>query len=1467
MLLNSWKEQVHLKRVALSSLLILCFLIIISDAKTTTKSYSENGQLTVAQVDTYSDDTIIILLKSSTGSCSDNTLHFRIISKDGTETPCDYYNSSIPQNNFCFPASSNIQKRNYQENEEDCDENESKPVEHPIHKYPEHSDDKPEDCTTTGHYESKPTEHPKNPDESEDCTTTYDYHESKPTEQPGKKDCKDSEADCEKNCEKDCENSCKQPGEDCANGCKDSDVNCKNLCNLYEDCKNNCQTSVDNCKKSCSNDFENCGGTSSGGNGGNGSGTGNGGNGSGTGSGNGGNGSGTGSGNGGNGSGTGTSGGNGSGTGSGTSGGNGGNGSGTGTTPNGGTPSTTPVPSGSSTIPISSNGTGIVIPPSKTSGSYGLYGDSIVIYALTKPLVLVTYYCNYPSQSYQRCGIIVDWSTKSARGDVITFDKSCTASQIIKSYKYDGFMYTCYDYTTNTLTWTPYILNTDGSITKRSSGQTSEIAQISNMTQFSKYIKIFPIENDDYGLVYTKIVPQSGLGITSSTTKWSLYAMWISSQDSSMTGDVSIYDSQPGTNTTDYNLYQCSVAHDSIGYNCLVYTKRTDKTVYVNINFWKNGNVNKTDEINLNLPAPYTTYNVIDVEPLSHGGYIFIAENSTNTGQASNVKGFIYYENGTSYGPWDIPDFTSNSGAFGSVVSLSPAPNTVVSPPVSALGLTYAVPVSKSTGFFKIWEVNTTGGDDILRGQIPASDDRVKIDNTNVTVSLFPFYTASGNKQYYTTVDDDAIKYATADQNINGIDRLVWNFSTSAASDTSSGGASTIVRLTPDGTKQYVNLSPNDQSTFAKNLGDEIATALECDSSRIKIPTHYQYSNFNNSGDQIFMRVNIAQGSQSQDRGASYLANDLNDMITYKSSSPISTGTNSKNLDQYNGAWLLPVLWNRYKYILIGVFVGLALLGLLWWLACRRRYSRFGKAKRRQYAMLNFLTIFVSTLIIVDLVLDILFIVFHGKDEKWILPVSRELNEDKYRKWWQMHSRTALATTLLAGLDVEALNVASSRTASIGSLNAPYSPEADRRIFYATTILLLIEDVPQFIFLIIYQKVTIIPAIIPILVLSSCSILIVLRVISIIYLAFFCEREWRYEDEILDDEPKREAYADASSEKPPKKTDKKPDNRPLGQTHIVTLSDPDPLIDIRDSHEKPPGKHPAFVEPGIMSDVKNGKKGKDTSKAQESKTLRPPGTGVGARISDISSDVERPIGKYTESQMMDLPSDGHFETRRTQYVVDGITHIREEQVYVPETTREEFDSQHDVHRSHRQGDGGEIIVDERTYTLGDAPNITSDTHRPQMQISQGDAPEIIRSPMSTREQTTTYHSPSSQTTTTTTTIRGGTPTTTTTTWLGDQEFRELQGGNQGGNHGGNHGGSRTYTTEETHQLPGGVTETVYTTTTENSGQEFRELQGGNHGGNHGGSRTYTTQETHQLPGGGTETIYRTTTETTEEETE
>ncbi|CAG8525886.1 21622_t:CDS:10 [Cetraspora pellucida] len=1502
MLLNRWKEPVHLKRVVLSLLVVLYFLIIASDARVLTNSYNEIEPLTVAQADTYPDDTIIILLKSTvSGSCGDPILHFRIITKDGAINKCDFNlsnnNNIIPLNNFCF-QNNILHKRNYQEYGEDCD-NENEPK-----KQPEHPDKGSEVCTTTQHaYESKPTEHPEHPDDkSEDCTTTSDSYGSKPTGHPsGKKDCDDGSENCG--------NDCKQSKEDCEKGCDESD---------------------ENCKKGCSDKWGNCEGTSPGGgpgqtpNGGQNGTTPNGGPGQTPNGGpgqtpNGGPGQTPNGGpgqtpNGGPGQ-TPNGGQNGttpnSGPGQTPNGQNGTtpNSGQNGTTPNSGQNGTTPNSGQNGTIPNSgqngtipnANGTTTAIPfnsngpiaiPRSKSSSY----STINIYALTRPFVLVTYYCNYP-QSYQMCGIIIDWSSNNVKGNVIYFGEGCSATKIVKSYKSDGFLYTCYNSTTSILTWTPYTLTTDGTITYGTTSHSSEITHITDMTQFPKYINIFPTENGDYGLVYTKYVSQSGQGMIS---PWQLYLIWISHTDSSTKGNSLIYESQPSTNTTDYYLYQCSVAQESVGYNCLIYTQRTDKTVYVNINFWSSGSVNKTTEFGVNLPAPYTT--VIDVETLSYGGYIFVAKNTTNATDVGSVEGFIYYSNGTGYGPWGLPPIittvpiiglspnntvwtiipsannTNNSsswtvessdtltnfrpaGMLGSayVSRVTPVTNSVITPPLQEVIITYTSQVNKSTGFFRIWEVNTTGGDDSLRGSIPAYNDRVKINNENVTVSLLSSYTSSSHKEYYITVDDDAVKNPQ-DQNLIGIKKLVWNFTTSDVTDTTTGDRSVIIRLTPEGTQHYVNLSPNDKSSFCESMRSDIATVINCDTSRIKIPTLYQYSNYNNTGaaDQIFMRVNIAQnapsgqsaqgvqGTQGDNRGGPSLANDLNDVIVNKDISAISTGTTSKYIDQNNGAWLIPDLWNRYKYILIGVFVGLALLSLLWCLTCCKSNREEAIQKRRKAsAILGFLTIFVSTLIVVDLVLDILFIVFHGKDEKWImvvsvvflvvpvacstlltfLIVSRELREnDRYKRWWKDHSYTALALTMFSGIDNEALNVASSHFAGYRSLNAPYTQETDQRIIMSIVFIMFIEDVPQFIYLIIYQKVTIIPAIVPILALSSCTILIFIRVISIIYLAFFCERNLfqDYEEEVGEKDsiengvaPPKEPTNGKRREEPPAllvdigsgTTDKNGKNgrSPIspGETRLHNLSD-----DV----DRPIGKFTGEShKAALMAISKNGKNGS---------TPRSP-VEVEAHRSDLSTDIEKPIGKYTESQIIDSPStEGHFETRITQYTDEhGVTHTRREQIFIPEV------------------ETTTTVHEENIYI--DSPDI----HRSQTQMSQ----DGYFGSQVTRDESVTYELPD----------RTGTPTTTSSTttahgYIGGQDIRSTPTT------------TSTFTTHEYFGSPGGtqVIRTIRDPSGEVTEQHTQEFQGEPRSDVH--THTSRTEETHIIPGG-TETII--TTETTETETE
>ncbi|CAG8537064.1 11673_t:CDS:10, partial [Scutellospora calospora] len=1035
-------------------------------------------------------------------------------------------------------------------------------------------------------------------------------------------------------------------------------------------------------------------------------------------------------------------------------------------------PTTTSVPS----IALSPGSTGSVIHSSKTSGSYGI----INIYALSKPLILVTYYCNYPVQSYQMCGLILDWSG-NVKGNVITFSESCSASEIVKSYKEEGFLYTCYNSTTNTLKWAPYILNSDQSFSTNSSGQTTEITQITNMTLFSKFINIFPTEDGGYGLVYTHYTSIIGQGISS---PWVLYYMGISNKDSSSKTPFQIYHSQPNTNTTDYKLYQCSVAQESVGYNCLLYNNRTDKSVYININFWTSSFFSNQTELTVNLPAPYT--NVIDIEALAYGGYIFVAKDTSSTTGVGNYKGYIYYNNGTYVGDWGLPVITSDQpivgvspdntvwaingsssssnvtmvssdtltnfrpgGALGSsyIQSVIPAANSTIAPGMSVLYITYTGPVSKSSGYFRIWQVNPSGGDDYLRGKIPASDNRVKVDGANVTISLLPSFTSSGSERFYVTVDDDAMKNQE-NQNLIGIKKPAWSFNTSPAQDNGTGVAKVIVRLTTEGTTLYVSSSSNDRSTFVRNMSSNIATVLGCDISRISMPILYQYSTShdNNVGDQIFMGVNFNQGSATE-RSASSLANDLNETIANKDISAISTGTTSNYLDQSNGAWPIPYLWGKYKFILIGVLIGLAILFLLWFLACRRRYRDDKTRRRRQYATRSFITIFLSTLIVVDLILDIIFICLHGRDEKWILPVSRELSHNEhYKKWWQRHSRTALATTLLSGLDNEALNVSSSHTGGFRSLNAPYSPEADRRIFYCTAIIVLIEDVPQFIFLIIYQKVTIIPAIVPILALCSCTILIFFRVISIIYLGFFYDRtsiaDRDYDEELKDEKDSIEAM-DPGGPVPVHNTERVPTGR-----LIPTEEESQTMSNIPSHH-----KGALFIGSGSVG--KDGKNGKDSPKTSDRG-----GLGVHAKKTDLA-EHEGPLGKFAHRHSnLDLGMDDQdFETREEIIEEDGVPITKIEKIYSPKIEKtniyEDVYIEGDAHQSQTR-EGSSTIQEithlshhqlppdfppgsrTQTTTYVDEEGITrtrTEYIYPQGQFSESHLPDL---PQGSRTNTTTY---------------------------------------------------------------------------------------------------------------------------------
>ncbi|CAB4397511.1 unnamed protein product [Rhizophagus irregularis] len=311
------------------------------------------------------------------------------------------------------------------------------------------------------------------------------------------------------------------------------------------------------------------------------------------------------------------------------------------------------------------------------------------------------------------------------------------------------------------------------------------------------------------------------------------------------------------------------------------------------------------------------------------------------------------------------------------------------------------------------------------------------------------------------------------------------------------GDTSATILLTPNGTKNYLK----NKKTYVNDMSNEISMALSIEKSRIFISyDRYQYKK-NTSEDQILLLVNI-KGTKGPDQPSSFmLRRNLNNSITYKD---ISLGLHTRDLDSTYGAPENPHLWVICRYALIGVVSGLSFLLSIWFFAA----NNFPKGK-------NFSTIIFYPLILVDFVLDIIVLRDHGSDLKWfyicgwvflLVPiffniitswylVYYQLNSSKdAENWWKDYPIVALGFVLLSLIDLEALNVVTSRCAGSEALNAKFTGGGKKRVDRSIIIIAFIEDVPQLIIYVLYQRYTVIPATIPILVLSSACIVLLFKI-------------------------------------------------------------------------------------------------------------------------------------------------------------------------------------------------------------------------------------------------------------------------------------------------------------------------------------------------------------------------------------
>ncbi|CAG8663777.1 3125_t:CDS:2 [Funneliformis mosseae] len=839
------------------------------------------------------------------------------------------------------------------------------------------------------------------------------------------------------------------------------------------------------------------------------------------------------------------------------------------TTPTHSSPFITPPPFNV----IGNEGSTITLPISSLISEGGIILDGIRIYALQQNFILLTYFCRLEIVEgaiiSEICGSLINWNKEVKY--VINFGQNCSDSDIVVRDEGEEFLRACYLSDRKQVIWTRYTINSnEETIVVQDSGTIINVNQFSpNLTEiFPTENGGYGIVTAQYtGEVNSLFLPPWTLFLQFISPSRS---NGVVRHASSISSAFQLY-KQTTESLTSLDIHKCGIAYQGYGYNCIIYMARATGLaggVFVNIDFLDSGGVLNTTEFRITPVGIFP--NVIKIESFYYGGYLILIQNVNVEGLIYSNNGTEMSDGWhmpasivTGDGGVIPLNYTSNVGvlsnntfwcvansddgvklitndlltnlstisdpnmlAYGNpfIESTSPKINDVIPRDITSISITFTNLIELSTGNVSIWQTsnNNDSSLDVLRQSFSATQSQfVRLeDRRTVNIMIFNSTFNTPGVSYYVKVDNGFVEDLRVGQNLPGIREHRWMFKTGIderelISADSLGSVKAIVRLTPGGTKFYESLSSPERDEFSKQMSAQLSKMIPCDPPRLVTLENSQYDPATQF-DQLLLRVDVRPqnngGLQGVDNSLSSLRiiNDLNVLIINKDYTDISRGNFSSMLDNRYGSKVIPDLWLRYRWILIGFSGALILLLLLFWFA-RRKYQH-----GRNYV------IFLFTIIAVDLGLDISFIIMHGNDLKWLYPVSvvflvfpilinvlstfmiitRETGKEKdFLNWWRDNSKTALVFTLFSGIDVEALNIINSECGGINELSAPLADITIERILIVNGVVLFLEDIPQLVIYIFYQSTTVIPAIIPILVLSSCCVVLTLKSIGLMY---FC---------------------------------------------------------------------------------------------------------------------------------------------------------------------------------------------------------------------------------------------------------------------------------------------------------------------------------------------------------------------------
>ncbi|KAG9299465.1 hypothetical protein G9A89_009418 [Geosiphon pyriformis] len=770
------------------------------------------------------------------------------------------------------------------------------------------------------------------------------------------------------------------------------------------------------------------------------------------------------------------------------------------------------------------------------------YNESLTfIYPLWKNYIFITYITDTETRIGNKSAIISDWSGNIVYGPIeLTESNVYKEVLVLNTNPTKGFLW-AQGFEKN-VKWFQFTPPDEKGHIKQDKNGTIFPQKNTDLFRF----KVFPTVDENYGIALTarntrKVTYSEDNSTIPLQPEWYTFVSLVYPEVEHTSQPLLIY--QTIMNLKSLEICDCGSHYDSSGYTCILLGQEnkgnTTLSAFMKVSFYSSGSINTIEQFNIEGDGNKTINQswIYKIRPMYYGGYVTINLNLTN----KSILGLIYNRNGTFRQYWSLPDNMPLKKFMGqgvlpnntlwlayhhlkskeswtlissplprlmvddlgfenpNIVNVEPFGKKIDVMATDQINITYKYPLASSTANISIYQYRD-GANDLLRQTFSSRSDLCTLINNTFTIScqVFPTTFNKRDTSYYVLVDNNFVKTSSANEPLYGIKSHFWNITTQAGKDSTMA----LVRLTPEGTRQFNALPSPGKTEFIKQLQYQLAETIPIESSRLKATNRHQADGKSNK--QRLLQFQVRSTKDLDELNVKDIIFAANGLIMNKKMTALANYNLTNLLDEQFGFQQIPNLWYEIRYKLAIASGCFFLLCIFYLIACRKKQKA------------NNMIIFRFVLAIVDLVFDTLFIIENSRDVPWLyapsiiffsFPIAfnsimayfimaQQTKDEEFNQWFRKWNKVASAFTILAGSNIEVLKILSSQLFGFDMFSAPFTAKTEVWIFWGSTVNILIEDIPQLLIQILYLRSTVSYSIIPLSTLIVTSVVLLNNIIS-----------------------------------------------------------------------------------------------------------------------------------------------------------------------------------------------------------------------------------------------------------------------------------------------------------------------------------------------------------------------------------